>query len=109
MSNIMPKKSSAHVSAILAVIGMIYCMLALSADVSVNPTSMPAIGQVDTRFQAYNVEMLEVTGGRFWKPYKELQSASEKTSDAGKTTAVPGGMNPNLYQYRPPINLANPR
>jgi hypothetical protein len=30
---------------------------------------MPRLGTVDERFQSYNVEMLEVTGGRFWKPY----------------------------------------
>jgi heparanase len=85
------------------------CAPAFSADTTVNPSSMPAIGQVDTRFQAYNIEMLEVTGGRFWKPYKEWRSASEKASEAGKSAAAPAGMNPNLYQYRPPLNLANAR
>ena len=29
------------------------------------PQAMRAIGTVDTRFQSYNVEMVEVTGGRF--------------------------------------------
>jgi len=38
------------------------------------PASMSSIGTVEERFQAYNVEMLEVTGGRFWKPYKEFGS-----------------------------------
>ncbi|MBH0114014.1 hypothetical protein I5E68_13785 [Novosphingobium sp. YJ-S2-02] len=27
------------------------------------------IAEVDARFQSYNVEMVEVTGGRFWAPY----------------------------------------
>ena len=40
-----------------------------TSPVSVNPARMPALGTVDQRFQSYNVEMLEVTGGRFWKPY----------------------------------------
>ena len=26
-------------------------------------------GTVDERFQGYNIEMVEVTGGRFWAPY----------------------------------------
>jgi heparanase len=33
------------------------------------PTSMKWVGRVDERYQSYNIEMLEVTGGRFWKPY----------------------------------------
>ena len=31
---------------------------------------MPRIGSVSDRYQSYNVEMIEVTGGRFWKPYR---------------------------------------
>jgi hypothetical protein len=30
---------------------------------------MPAIGTVDERFQSYNIEMVDVIGGRFWKSY----------------------------------------
>jgi heparanase 1 len=40
--------------------------LALSP--SVAPSNMARIGTVDERFQSYNIEMIEVTGGRFWKP-----------------------------------------
>ncbi len=35
----------------------------------VHPAKMPKLGTVDPRFISYNVEMVEVTGGRFWKPY----------------------------------------
>jgi len=34
---------------------------------SLAPTSMARVGIVDERYQSYNVEMLEVTGGKFWK------------------------------------------
>ena len=34
------------------------------------PSGMPRLGAVDQRFQSYNIEMIEVTGGRFWKPYR---------------------------------------
>ena len=37
--------------------------------VSLSPKTMSRIGTVDERFQSYNIEMVEVTGGRFWKPY----------------------------------------
>ena len=36
--------------------------------VSLDPAKMARIGTVDERFQSYNVEMLEITGGGFWKP-----------------------------------------
>jgi heparanase len=47
---------------------------------AVNPASVPRIGTIEERFQAYNVEMLEVTGGRFWKPYKDVQREASKQS-----------------------------
>lgn len=37
--------------------------------VSIAPAKMPRIGTVSDRYQSYNIEMLEVTGGKFWKPY----------------------------------------
>ena len=54
------------------------------------PGSMPRMGAVDARFQSYNIEMVTVTGGRFWKPY---------------------GAPPDreLYAERPPIDLTNTR
>jgi hypothetical protein len=30
---------------------------------SVTPSSMPRIGTVSERFQSYNIEMVEITGG----------------------------------------------
>jgi hypothetical protein len=52
---------------------------------------MTRVGTVDERFQSYNVEMVEVTGGRFWKPY------GPEPPTAGT----------DLYAYRPPIDLNN--
>ena len=66
---------------------------ALADEVSVTPATLPRIGTVDERFQSYNIEMVEVTGGRFWRPY------GPNTSDAAS----------DLYQYRPPIDLGNAR
>jgi Glycosyl hydrolase family 79, N-terminal domain len=73
---------------------------------SVTPSRMPRIGTVDERFQSYNIEMVEVTGGPFWKPYRPKP-------DAGPTPPhrpdVPGSADADLFQYRPPIDLANPK
>ena len=52
-------------------------MLPTSAQrITVNPAKMPRLGTVDERFQSYNVEMVEVTGGRFWKPYAAAGSSA---------------------------------
>jgi hypothetical protein len=57
--------------------------------------------------------MLEVTGGKFWKPYgPELDSilAVKQPPDAAPGNGeTPAGMNPGVYSYRPPIDLANAR
>src|SRR3569833_3121914 len=65
----------------------------IAEPLSITPASMARIGTVDERFQSYNVEMVEVTGGRFWKPY-------------GPKTSI---RDSDLYQNRPPLDLTNPR
>lgn len=51
--------------------------------------SLGKIAEVDERFLSYNVEMVEVTGGRFWAPY--------------------GGPEDEVYRMRPPEDLADER
>lgn len=72
----------------------------------ITPGTMPPVGTVDERFQSYNIEAVEVTGGRFWKPYG---SASAPNAGAQPAVNAPTGMDPSLYQYRPPIDLSNRR
>jgi hypothetical protein len=72
---------------------------------------MKRVGTVDERYQSYNIEMLEVTGGKFWKPYKDI---SKNATGAGSTPRkrggdAPAGMSPDLYQYRAPLDLTNDR
>jgi hypothetical protein len=50
---------------------------------------MARVATIDPRFQSYNIEMVEVTGGRFWRPYRN-------------------GV-PPLFAYRKPIDLTNAR
>jgi heparanase 1 len=85
----------------------------IPTSVRLAPATMKHVGTVDERYQSYNVEMLEVTGGKFWKPYKEIgrpggqpSATSASTGQAGDT---PAGMSPDLYQYRPPLDLSNKR
>jgi hypothetical protein len=73
---------------------------------SLTPSSMPRLGAVDGRFQSYNIEMVEITGGRFWKPYHS-KPEDKATPRVGSDTSK--GIDAHLFQYRPPIDLANPR
>ena len=67
------------------------CARAVAGEISLVPANMPRIGTVDERFQSYNIEMVEVTGGLFWKPY-----AQTADTDHG------------LYSQRKPKDLRNP-
>ncbi|HVJ09652.1 MAG TPA: hypothetical protein VM554_14845 [Acidisarcina sp.] len=91
-------------SGAMAALGTALC-LAVPADAqssSIAPKTMPRVGTIDPRFQSYNIEMVEVTGGRFWRPYA---SKAEVKQGANQPT----GMDPSLYEYRQPINLYNAR
>ena len=80
---------------------------------SLSPATMPAIATIDDRFESYNVEMAEVIGGKFWKPYDPATLASLKASAAaaetGKSATLVIGQDPAMFQARAPIDLANPR
>lgn len=82
-------------------------MTAEAHETELSRASLPEIGRVDSRFQSYNIEMVEVMGGRFWKPYDQVDLGS--ADDAANAESAPAGMDPNLYEYRSPIDLTNPR
>jgi hypothetical protein len=75
---------------------------------SVDPSRLPRLGTIDERFQSYNVEMVEVTGGRFWKPYA-ASTSTPSARGADNAGNMPEGAKPDLYAYREPIDLSNPR
>jgi len=77
--------------------------LALPAAAQLSPSTMPKVATVDPRFQSYNIEMVEVVGGRFWKPY------GPKPVTAPTSTDATPGIDPSLYEQRTPIDLSNPR
>ena len=63
------------------------------ASIPVSPENLKKAGTVSDRLLSYNVEMVEVTGGRFWAPY--VNGVSKTGEDR--------------YEYRQPIDLDNPR
>jgi hypothetical protein len=52
-------------------------------------SSLKKLAEIDPRYQSYNIEMVQVTGGRFWAPY--------------------GGPKGETHRYLAPVDLANPR
>ncbi len=92
------------VIAFVSAVALSATLHAPAQQIALTPKTMPAIGSVDERYQSYNIEMLEVTGGRFWAPYK---AQTDAPTDTPQTT--PGSMPANLYRYRSPIDLSNPK
>lgn len=93
---------------------MAFSALALAATalqaaepVTLAPNTMAKKGTVDARFQSYNVEMVEVTGGRFWAPYK-AQEAAKAQAPTASTLGAPA-LDPAAFRNRQPINLASPK
>ena len=75
-----------------------------NSTVKLNLSNMKKIGTVDERYQSYNVEMVEVVGGEFWKPYKFMDSLP--SLKAASTYDVSQKDNP-MYRKLSPINLAD--
>jgi heparanase 1 len=86
-----------------------------AAQAPVTPARLARIATVDERFQSYNVEMAEVIGGNFWKPYDRRTLTAAKSAVHGASPPTSGappqqvGQDPTMFQARPPINLSNPR
>ncbi len=97
-------KTSSLLGAMLGLVSLSSTVFAQTNALSVNPAALPKVGSVSPRYQSYNIEMLEVTGGKFWKPYAQT---AEVAAPSG--TATPVGMTADAYAYRPPIDLANAR
>jgi hypothetical protein len=105
---LLTKFHSAFVFVVFVGLGLVSLpLLAQTQAVPVSPATMPRIGSVDQRFASYNIEMAEVTGGNFWKPYRSQSQATARAAKPPQSGSTPKGMNPNMYQFRPPIDLSN--
>jgi len=74
-----------------------------TADTSIiiNLKEMKYLGSVNERYQSYNVEMVEVLGGEFWRPYKTMDSLPTSSFDFSNRN--------QMFRKLPPINLAGKR
>jgi len=80
-----------------------------ASGISIAPGKMARIGTIDERFQSYNIEAVEVTGGRFWKPFAKPGDPKPVDEKPNAAMTAPGGLDPSLYEYRTPIDLSNKR
>ncbi|WP_456731414.1 hypothetical protein [Bradyrhizobium sp. USDA 3364] len=78
----------------MPVVAALLCTRAIAAERTLDVAAMPRVATIDPRFQSYNIEMVEVTGGRFWKPY----AATTRT-----------GANAERFAARAPIDLHDGR
>jgi heparanase 1 len=84
-------------------LALVFVAATLPMIAQLNPSTMAKVGEVSPRFQSYNVEMVEVVGGRFWKPYGSTAVAPPSA------TGTPGGVDPSLFEQRTPVDLSNVR
>jgi heparanase len=77
----------------------------IAEPVHIDPGMLPSVGRVEARFQSYNVEMAEIIGGRFWRPYARMNDAPEAPSSAGQAVTLDA----HLFATRPPADLSNRR
>jgi len=87
-SNLVPVRFWLTVSVALLLLTSVPLRFAAQA-VSADPAKMPRIGSVDQRFASYNIEMAEVTGGNFWKPYHHKSSAATRATQPPQSASAP--------------------
>ncbi len=90
-----------------AILGFVFLLTTSSTvrfsngeELEINLKKMKFIGEVDERYQSFNIEMCEVVGGDFWIPYNLIDSV-RKTSDRTGFAALKWPIPPiNLYEKK---------
>ena len=72
---------------------------------TITPSALAQLTTIDERFQSYNVEMAEVIGGNFWKPYAK----GKRAATAKPIASFQIGKDPAMFEKRAPVDLANAR
>jgi hypothetical protein len=76
------RRNNAGVIAAIVILSTYSSSAGAASTTPLAPATMARIGTVDERFQSFNIEMIEVTGGRFWKPYKNIDSKAVPASSS---------------------------
>jgi heparanase len=94
--------SGTRLVAILPVIMLSSASLSAQT-LQVMPSRLESIAHTDERYQSYNIEMAEVIGGRFWKPYAHSDGAAPPSGD------VEIGGKSQLFEARTAVDLSSAR
>jgi len=76
--------------------------VAIAGEASIAPAELPTVAMIDERFQSFNLEMVEVTGGPFWKPYSASDGPAKPDEKAQSPASEAG-----LFANRAPIDLTS--
>lgn len=80
----------------------------MSMHIQLNPEKLVASHTMDPRLVSYNIEMTEVTGGTFWKPYTPRQiEGTEPFAIKSDITSILSSK--DLMQWYDPIDLYDPK
>ena len=71
--------------------------------ITINLKRMKYLNSVDERYQSYNIEMVEVVGGEFWRPYKTMDSLPSSASSFDLSNRS------QMFRKLPPLNLSDKR
>lgn len=74
----------------------------MAKQIHLNPQGLKKLRTIDLRMLSYNVEMTEVTGGTFWKPYTKEQIEGTEEFPLLDMSQMAG-----LMSVFPPIDLYN--
>jgi heparanase len=80
-----------------------------ASEMTINLDSLPRIATIDPRYQSYNVEIAEVVGGNFWKPYTPQSIAQMTKPGSAASGSGVVGEDTTMFQARAPVDLTNPR
>jgi heparanase len=77
----------------------------------VTPDKMPRIATVDERYQSYNIEMAELTGGQFWIPYDQMPAQPKSPAAAAGQSDQQSGQDFYARLKKPlkPTDLYDPQ
>ena len=82
----------------------VLCRVAIADEAPIAAAALPAIGSIDVRFQSFNIEMVGVTGGEFWKPYSAPDGVAKRQDKAPAATIE----RTDLFGDQLPIDLTSP-
>lgn len=75
--------------------------------IELKPEKLSKIREMDTRVQSYNIEMTELTGGTFWKPYTKEQVAGTEAFPTSDNMQEMMKIMQGMQTKQPAINLYN--